>query len=587
MIEAGRAERTSADAESGRVNGPPANMRTRLVQAAYEAALAEGRYWAPQAKRPPARARIYRDDRLTLLAPHFDYAFYADENPDARTAGLDELEHYYFIGWRKRRNPTAWFDTDYYLGANPQVQASGDNPFWHYIFKGRAEGRAPRRPRSAERAILENLVGIESRLAEAPLPDLPRFSAEALADRLVEKLSGASGFVFSFSCDDYLSASGNIELCIAEEEARFRASAVYLHACPLRGAGAVKQMPAAWSETRLTLNGEAFGVATDAEIAKALAALGDGLPASRAFVLHGVLGASIDGLMAIEAALTPTRRLFWLHDYSSLCTSPYLLRNDVAYCDAPPLDSQSCGVCVHGEARSKHLAELERLFQRCPFTVVASSEAALALWRRATALPIEAAEIVEHTRLEELAEPLGPSEPGEIGEEPRPVRVAYVGAPSLAEGWLTFDRILETCGELAAYSFHHFACPRDIRPRKGLTSVATTVRPDNRDLMRDRLIERRIDLVVLAAEWPQPFSFAAVEALAAGCDLVTLVRSGHAAALLESERRGRAFADADDVVDFFVSGKAIAYARERDRFPRYLQAIRREGGSAALIGATP
>jgi hypothetical protein len=272
-----------------------------------------------------------------------------------------------------------------------------------------------------------------------------------------------------------------------------------------------------------------------------------------------------------------------LHDYASLCANPWLLRNDVAFCHGPPADSQSCGVCVHREARLRRQAEIERLFQRCRFTILAPSESALALWRRASTLPFAGAEIVPHARLEDLPGPLDPAELSEIGEEARPLRVAYVGAPTLADGWLTFDRILEACGDLAAYAFHHFAAPSSLRPRKGLTGVATTFSADNRDLLRDRLIDRRIDLVVLTPEWLQPFSFIAVDALAAGCDLVTLGYSGHAAALVESERRGRVFENADAAVDFFVSGKAIAYARERDRFPRYLHAVRREAGSAAFV----
>ena len=587
MSETSRAERSSAEAESGpRLNGPPANMRTRLVQAAYEAALAEGRYQAPQVKRAPPRVRQYRSGRLSLLAAHFDYAYYAFENPNSRTTGLDELEHYFFIGWRMGRNPTAWFDTDYYLAANPDVRTSGDNPFWHYVLKGRAEGRAPRRPRSAERTILENLVAREGRVVETPVAEIPRRGAEALERRLGEKLGGAAALVLSFSRDDYLQANGDIELCVAEEAASLRGRALYLHASPLRAGAFVEQMPAAWSQKRLALDGEPLGAATDADIAKALAALADRMPPARALILHGLIGASIDGLVAVDAALNPTQRLFWLHDYASLCANPSLLRNDVAFCNAPSADSQSCGVCVHGEARRRRQAEIERLFQRCRFTIVAPSESALALWRRASALPYAGAEIIPHAKLEDLPGPLEPAELGEIAEEARPVRVAYVGAPTLADGWLAFDRILEACGDLAAYAFHHFASPSDIRPRKGLTSVAIALSADNRDLLRDRLIERRIDLVVLTAEWPQPFSFVAIDALSAGCDLVTLGHSGHAAALVESERRGRVFENADAAVDFFVGGKAIAYARERDRFPRYLHAIRREGGSAALVEAS-
>jgi hypothetical protein len=558
-------------------------MRTRLVQAAYEAAVAEGRFAAPQEKRARTAARAYRDSKLSLLAPHFDFAYYAYENPEAAAAGLDELEHYYFLGWRKLANPTAWFDTAAYLTANPDVLASGENPFWHYIFKGRAEGRAPRRPRGLERRILESLLPPEARGGDSRAPDLPRLSAEALAERLTARLVGASGLVFSVSHDDYLTINGGAQLCIAEEEAAFRAQGwAYLHACPLRGVGVLKQLPAAWTETRLALDGEEAGVASDAEIARALQLIA---PApARALIVHCLLGHSVDGLLTIEAALQPDERHYWLHDFSSLCTSYNLLRNDVAFCGAPPPESPACGICIHGETRRAHLAELARLFERCRFTVLAPSARALELWLGSTSLPYAEARVVAHAGLEPIDEPLDLAEDGEIGQETRPVRVAFVGLPSIAKGWLTYERILETCGDLVAYALHHFANKQDLRPRKGLVSIETTVRSDNRDLMRDRLIERRIDLVVAPAEWPETFSFVAFEALAAGADILTLGCSGNVAALVEAERRGRVFASADELVAFFVSGKAIAYARERDRFPRYLARLRREGGSPAALG---
>ncbi len=564
------------------MHGPPAELRTRLIQAAYEAAIAEGRYEAPHVRRAPSRARLYRDGRLTLLAAFFDYAYYAHENPDFAASGLDELEHYNFFGWRRMRNPSAGFDTAYYLAQNPDVRIAGDNPFWHYIFKGRAEGRAPQRPLAAERTILENLVAPVARPPEADVPGSPHLAADELISTLRSALAQANGFVFSVGRDDDPNESAR--LCEASERDAFAARGfVHLRASPLRAAPLMKAMPAAWSETRLTLDGEALGVATDAEIAKAFAALQDELPSPRGFLIHSVLGASLDGLLAIEAALAPDTRLFWLHDFASLCANPRLLRNDVAFCAAPPPDSEACGVCVYGEARRAQLALLERLFLRGRFVVVAPSERALGLWREATALPYDTAIARAPAGFEELAEPLAPPDNGEAGFEGRPARIAFIGPATLGNGWLTFERVLEACGDLVAYAFHHFADPRDLNPQKSLFSIEIAVASDNERPLREALIARHIDLVVLAAEAPQTFSLAGIEALAAGCDLVTLSRSGHVAALVEEFRRGRAFDSAEDVVEFFVSGKALAYARERDRFPRYLARIRLDDASAALV----
>jgi hypothetical protein len=545
------------------VKGPPAELRVRLIQAAYEAAVAEGRFEAPQTRRAPSRARLYRDGRLTLLAPHFDYAYYAFENPDFANTGLDELEHYNFFGWPKLRNPTSWFDTGYYLANNEDALASGDNPFWHYIFKGRAEGRAPRRPRGAERAVLDGLEAPEAR-ASRPPADLPRLSAEAIAQRLAPVIAGAPGFLYSYGA----------RRPIAPESGGL----VALQASPLRGGALFKTMPAPWSETQLAVNGASLGVATDADIAAAFAGLRDAMPARRAISVHGLAGASVDGLIAIDAALEPDERRFHLGDYASLCANRQLLRNDVAACAAPSPESQACFVCIYGEARRAQLQAVEKLFQRLPFAVFAPSESALALWRRGSSLPHESAVVAAPLRLDERATPVESAEIGVLGAEGRPVRVAFVGPRMLAAGWLTFERILETCGELSAYALHHFAASDELRPSRNLFNVETAGGPTT---LRDLLVERRIDLVVAAAEWAEPFSYAAIAALAAGCDLVALRHSGHAAELVETQQRGRLFTDGEAAVEFFVGGKALAYACERDRFPRHVAELRADAAPAA------
>jgi hypothetical protein len=220
---------------------------------------------------------------------------------------------------------------------------------------------------------------------------------------------------------------------------------------------------------------------------------------------------------------------------------------------------------------------MQRLFHPARFSVIAPSEAALELWREATSLPYVAASVVAPARLDSLTDAVDAED---LIPDSRPVRIAYVGSQTLADGWPTYERILEACGDLAAYAFHHFAAADDLRPRGNLFSVET---PAGEAALRARLIDRRVDLVVMAMEGPQTFSPLALAALAAGCDLIALDHSGHAAALVLEERRGRTFASADEAVAFFVDGRAVAYARERQRFPRAIGEIH-TACAAALLG---
>lgn len=101
--------------------------------------------------------------------------------------------------------------------------------------------------------------------------------------------------------------------------------------------------------------------------------------------------------------------------------------------------------------------------------------------------------------------------------------------------------------------------------------------------MTKKLRENGIDLVVIAAEWPETFSYVTFEALAAGCDVLTLSRSGNVAAVVNKLRRGLVFEREDEIVEFFASGKAIAYARARAKFGAYAGELVHDGTTAVLI----
>lgn len=73
----------------------------------------------------------------------FDTAWYLENNPDVRAAGLEPLEHYVTHGWREGRQPCSLFDPSWYLAEYPDVAAAGSEPLLHYLTEGWREGRSP------------------------------------------------------------------------------------------------------------------------------------------------------------------------------------------------------------------------------------------------------------------------------------------------------------------------------------------------------------------------------------------------------------------------------------------------------------
>ena len=73
----------------------------------------------------------------------FDTAWYLENNPDVRAAGMDPLEHYVNHGWREGRQPHPLFEPSWYVAQYSDVAASGMEPLLHYVLEGWREGRSP------------------------------------------------------------------------------------------------------------------------------------------------------------------------------------------------------------------------------------------------------------------------------------------------------------------------------------------------------------------------------------------------------------------------------------------------------------
>lgn len=73
----------------------------------------------------------------------FDAAYYLEQNPDVRQAGIDPWQHFVKRGAGEGRRPNPYFDPAWYLATYPDARASGRNPLVHYLLEGAAAGHDP------------------------------------------------------------------------------------------------------------------------------------------------------------------------------------------------------------------------------------------------------------------------------------------------------------------------------------------------------------------------------------------------------------------------------------------------------------
>lgn len=491
---------------------------------------------------------------FALVAAEVDAAFYRAHHPDVAAARADPAEHYWATGWRERRNPSDWFDTDFYLRVNPDVRQLGCNPLWHFLVQGRGEGRQPRPAEAWWRTALAR-----GRAEPVELPRAPRLSARALRAALAD----ATALVVSISHDRYVSVPGGTQLLISDEQRKFNsAGARYLHLSPLAAGLGLARPDDGPQDLHVILDGRSLGDATDAEIAEALPA-----GARRLLVLHVLHGHRPERILALAEALRPDHSFFWVHDYGTACASPQLLRNDIAFCDAPPPASMACRICMHGETREADGARLHALFSALRPHVVAPSATALALWRRAADLPHASARVHPHVTLR-TGPMLAPSPPGAAP------RVAFVGHAAHHKGWERFRALVAAGGA----HFHQFADAAALQPLHGVTRVAATTSAAQPFGMARALAAHRIDFVLALSPWPETFGYVAHEALAAGADVVTTAASGHVAELVRQTGRGVVLDSDPELMAFFAEGAAAAHLSG----PRPGMTMQHTGSTATL-----
>ena len=492
-----------------------------------------------------------RDDEefeaeIALVETGIDAAFYASSYPDFAASGLSAARHYCRTGWREGHDPAPDFSTSYYLLTNPDIRESGVNPFWHYLIAGRDEGRLPVHPGGWRHAVLSRQTSFEAYCDEWTRIDEPPvlLDQEDLVRRL-EKARRAAGLLVSLGHDDYRMYPGGVQLCIEIEERNVAAHDVdYLNLHPWQPLPKLAEVDDDYVLC-LVLNGDTIGAASVSTVIEALRHAEVSRHPAR-IVVHHLAGHAPERIAELAGALSVETAHFWLHDYFTLCTSYALQRNNVTPCNVPEPTSNACQICLFGAERLRQNARIARLFETLDVHLISPSEVALEFWSARTDLVPASATVQPHIELTPVAQEAKPVASNE------PVRIAFIGTPAEHKGWPVFRELERRLAATGAYEFWFFS-GSDARA-DGIRHCQTHVRATDPEHTLRAVKERRIDLVLHWASWPETFSFSTYEALAGGACVITNTQSGNVAATVQRFGRGIVLDDTNALYALAKSG---------------------------------
>lgn len=398
-------------------------------------------------------------------------------------------------------------------------------------------------------------------------------SVSGLATKIRE-LMPQSRFVIALSHDNYLKVVGGVQLCVGEEQRACNQNQIgYVHCFPTNHRPALAR-PEEPFFVSINCNGkwvaecpgdfvmEVFEELVNGEAKKDLSDV----------ILHQLLGWNMEWVFRLVEERGGGKALFWVHDYFALCPSAVLMRNDIAFCGVPPVESNACQVCIYGEERVRHLSAFHNLFNRFDITVVTCSAHVDWMWKEKADFRISRRLLNPHCHIEWENTRRADGN----GSPASPLRVAFIGLGMYYKGWETWKQIVNRFGSDPRFDFFHFSVKNSSLPLK---FVPVNVSPDNRLQMLEALKKHKIDVAFLWSVCSETFSFTLYEAMAAGCYVITNPLSGNIQHTVLETNCGTVLSSEEEAISWFESDKLTMAAR------KYLNEKARSGSLVFTSGS--
>lgn len=511
--------------------------------------------------------------RLIKESGMFDNDFYLKQYPDVFNSGIDPVYHFHNFGWKENRKPNPEFNTSYYLLSNPDIVSANIDPFYHYIVAGKAEERAISHPCEIKVERMKQAYAEKVNNSEISVNSLKSDDLSKLYEQIKRiKKSKTKRLVVSLSHDDYIENIGGIQLCIIEEQKAFSENGyVYIHLSPDNINKNVNDT-SDYGALRVIIDGEKVGYFLGDQIINIFDnELND---YHKFLIIHSIINHNRKLLIKICDSIDFERKFFWIHDHSTICYGYTLLRNNVEYCNAPDINTNTCQLCVFSDDRIMLQKFINELFTNNTFEIVAPSDFALGYWKSKVDLPHKKSYVVGHVDF------IGGGDYLQVVNDDI-IKIAYIGIPAYHKGWYEFETLVKKYATDKRFYFMHIGMFPSNNPSIHFFESKLTV--NNPDLMIDNIKKYQVDFCFIWPKLTETFSFVTFEAIAAGSEVITNNSSGNVKELVLKMGRGIVYESIDKLYDNIESGSFFEYIQNKKANNKYFPYFERSKMTYSLL----
>jgi hypothetical protein len=484
--------------------------------------------------------------QLIRRSDYFDEKYYLATYPNVKAAGVDPVEHYYYNGWKEGRNPSRKFNTNYYLNSNPDIKRSLINPLYNYIVSGVNEGRAILHPCSVKVNQLKKSYQEYNILVNNYNDQIESDNIEVFVKAIINQASYGKKVVFSFSQDKYNEIAGGIQLCIIEEQQAFSSNGyLYIHFSPTKFTYDFFNNDETKDILNVIIDGKLIGRFSASDILKTVEKYFSNI--NNYMVFHSLHGHDLAFILKLHKAVKIIDSYFWLHNYFSICAGHNLMRNNIVYCGAPDLASNSCELCLYGQNRVEHTNNIRMLFEATKPIINSPSKFTLEFWSSIATYPVKGKNIIEHRTMGEKWKKVKNKKNKEI------LKIGFVGYPAFHKGWNEFQTLADMFNSTGKYKFYHIGL-LDTGDRN-IEYLESGITIENPDATLENLKQTGLDYAFIWPQWPETFCLTAFEAILAGALVITNNTSGNVKDMVSKYNRGIVYNHMEDLIEDFESEK--------------------------------
>ncbi|WP_374717691.1 hypothetical protein [Neobacillus sp.] len=237
----------------------------------------------------------------------------------------------------------------------------------------------------------------------------------------------------------------------------------------------------------------------------------------KGIIIHNLIGLDYGILEDILAKYNNSKLIYYIHDFSCICSNIKLMFNDEFYCKSFESRWEICLNCENLKNKEKIFKYHLSFFSSRDVTLIAPSNNTRNIILKSFALPIEKVKVIEHQTYCKTSK--------SINNSNSKLKLAYVGYKHKHKGWEEFKQLARDFAE--EYDFYCFGMSDETID--GVKYVDVSFIEDGELAMTKKLREHSIDIALLWSVWPETYSYTYYESYAAGLYIITNELSGNIA----------------------------------------------------------